>query len=67
MRGGIEYIECVRWISIRSRPIGVERPAGAFPRPVYGLVRAGDAGRRCSSDELLCTRTNWNRVILEGA
>ncbi len=65
MRGGIEYIE-VRSLDINPfSPIGVDEQQVRFLDLFMIWCVLADAPEM-SSDELLCTRTNWNRVILEG-
>jgi glutamate--cysteine ligase len=64
-RGGIEYIE-VRSLDINPfSPIGVDEQQVRFLDLFMVWCVLADAPEM-SSDELLCTRTNWNRVILEG-
>ena len=64
-RGGIEYIE-VRSLDINPfSPIGVDEQQIRFLDLFMVWCVLADAPET-SSDELLCTRTNWNRVILEG-
>ncbi|MEZ1649942.1 glutamate--cysteine ligase, partial [Enterobacter hormaechei] len=64
-RGGIEYIE-VRSLDINPfSPIGVDEQQIRFLDLFMVWCVLADAPEM-SSDELLCTRTNWNRVILEG-
>ena len=65
MRGGIEYIE-VRSLDINPfSPIGVDAAQVRFLDLFLIWCVLADAPEM-SSDELLCTRKNWNRVILEG-
>jgi len=65
LRGGIEYIE-VRSLDINPfSPIGVDEQQVRFLDLFMVWCVLADAPEM-SSDELLCTRTNWNRVILEG-
>lgn len=65
LRGGIEYIE-VRSLDINPfSPIGVDEQQIRFLDLFMVWCVLADAPEM-SSDELLCTRTNWNRVILEG-
>ncbi|EQA5672378.1 glutamate--cysteine ligase [Cronobacter malonaticus] len=65
LRGGIEYIE-VRSLDINPfSPIGVDENQVRFLDLFMVWCALADAPEM-SSDELLCTRTNWNRVILEG-
>lgn len=65
MRGGIEYIE-VRSLDINPfTPIGVDEQQIRFLDLFMVWCVLADAPEM-SSDELLCTRKNWNRVILEG-
>jgi glutamate--cysteine ligase len=64
-RGGIEYIE-VRSLDINPfTPIGVDEQQIRFLDLFMVWCVLADAPEM-SSDELLCTRKNWNRVILEG-
>lgn len=65
LRGGIEYIE-VRSLDINPfSPIGVDARQVRFLDLFLVWCALADAPEM-SSDELLCTRKNWNRVILEG-
>ncbi|BDH44814.1 glutamate--cysteine ligase [Salmonella enterica subsp. enterica serovar Choleraesuis] len=65
LRGGIEYIE-VRSLDINPfSPIGVDEQQVRFLDLFMVWCVLADAPEM-TSDELLCTRTNWNRVILEG-
>lgn len=65
MRGGIEYIE-VRSLDINPfSPVGVDITQARFLDLFLIWCALADAPEM-SSDELLCTRKNWNRVILEG-
>ncbi len=65
LRGGIEYIE-VRSLDINPfSPIGMDEQQIRFLDLFMIWCVLADAPEM-SSDELLCTRTNWNRVILEG-
>jgi glutamate--cysteine ligase len=65
LRGGIEYIE-VRSLDINPfSPVGVDEQQVRFLDLFMVWCVLADAPEM-SSDELLCTRTNWNRVILEG-
>ena len=65
LRGGIEYIE-VRSLDINPfSPIGVDEVQARFLDLFLIWCVLADAPEM-SSDELLCTRKNWNRVILEG-
>ncbi len=65
LRGGIEYIE-VRSLDINPfSPIGVDANQVRFLDLFLIWCTLADAPEM-SSDELLCTRKNWNRVILEG-
>ncbi|EKM0529754.1 glutamate--cysteine ligase [Cronobacter turicensis] len=65
LRGGIEYIE-VRSLDINPfSPIGVDENQVRFLDLFMVWCALADAPEM-SSDELLCTRANWNRVILEG-
>lgn len=64
LRGGIEYIE-VRSLDINPfSPIGVDEQQVRFLDLFMVWCVLADAPEM-SSSELLCTRTNWNRVILE--
>ncbi|HBL4692247.1 glutamate--cysteine ligase [Citrobacter sedlakii] len=65
LRGGIEYIE-VRSLDINPfSPIGVDEQQVRFLDLFMVWCVLADAPEM-SSGELQCTRTNWNRVILEG-
>ncbi|XTZ39252.1 glutamate--cysteine ligase [Salmonella enterica] len=65
LRGGIEYIE-VRSLDINPfTAIGVDEQQVRFLDLFMVWCVLADAPEM-SSDELLCTRANWNRVILEG-
>ncbi|HCL5073923.1 TPA: glutamate--cysteine ligase [Salmonella enterica] len=65
LRGGIEYIE-VRSLDINPfSPIGVDEQQVRFLDLFMVWCVLADAPEM-SSSELLCTRANWNRVILEG-
>lgn len=65
LRGGIEYIE-VRSLDINPfSAIGVDEQQIRFLDLFMIWCALADAPEM-SSDELLCTRVNWNRVILEG-
>ncbi|WP_201027335.1 glutamate--cysteine ligase [Serratia rubidaea] len=65
LRGGIEYIE-VRSLDINPfSPIGVDAVQARFLDLFLIWCTLADAPEM-NSDELLCTRKNWNRVILEG-
>ncbi|MCL2896051.1 glutamate--cysteine ligase [Brenneria tiliae] len=65
LRGGIEYIE-VRSLDINPfSPIGVSASQARFLDLFLIWCALADAPEM-SADELLCTRKNWNRVILEG-
>lgn len=65
LRGGIEYIE-VRSLDVNPfSPIGVNASQARFLDLFLIWCALADAPEM-SSDELLCTRKNWNRVILEG-
>ncbi|MCG8710909.1 glutamate--cysteine ligase [Brenneria sp. 4F2] len=65
LRGGIEYIE-VRSLDINPfSPTGVDASQVRFLDLFLIWCALADAPDM-SSDELLCTRKNWNRVILEG-
>ncbi|MEG2830901.1 MAG: glutamate--cysteine ligase, partial [Edwardsiella sp. (in: enterobacteria)] len=65
LRGGVEYIE-VRSLDINPfTPIGVDADQARFLDLFLIWCVLADAPEM-SSDELLCTRQNWNRVILEG-
>lgn len=65
LRGGIEYIE-VRALDINPfSAIGVNAEQIRFLDLFLIWCTLADAPEM-SSDELLCTRNNWNRVILEG-
>ena len=65
LRGGIEYIE-VRSLDINPfSPIGVDDNQVRFLDLFLIWCTLADAPEM-SSEELLCSRQNWNRVILEG-
>lgn len=65
LRGGIEYIE-VRSLDINPfSAIGVDEQQIRFLDLFMIWCALADAPEM-SSEELLCTRVNWNRVILEG-
>ncbi|MGE9551422.1 glutamate--cysteine ligase [Erwinia amylovora] len=65
LRGGIEYIE-VRSLDINPfSPVGVDENQVRFLDLFLIWCTLAEAPEM-SSEELLCTRTNWNRVILEG-
>ena len=65
LRGGIEYIE-VRSLDINPfSPTGVDENQVRFLDLFLIWCTLADAPEM-SSEELLCTRANWNRVILEG-
>lgn len=65
LRGGIEYIE-VRSLDINPfSPVGVDATQARFLDLFLIWCALADAPEM-SSDELLCSRKNWNRVILEG-
>jgi glutamate--cysteine ligase len=64
-RGGIEYIE-VRSMDINPfSPIGVDENQVRFLDLFLIWCTLADAPEM-SSDELQCSRQNWNRVVLEG-
>lgn len=65
LRGGIEYIE-VRSLDINPfSAIGMDEQQIRF-LDLFMIWCVLAEAPEMSSDELLCTRTNWNRVILEG-
>ncbi|MDF7680143.1 glutamate--cysteine ligase [Enterobacteriaceae bacterium ESL0689] len=65
LRGGIEYLE-VRSLDINPfSPIGIDEQQIRFLDLFMVWCVLAEAPEM-SSDELLCTRVNWNRVILEG-
>ncbi|WP_017349730.1 glutamate--cysteine ligase [Pantoea sp. A4] len=65
LRGGIEYIE-VRSLDINPfSPVGVDADQARFLDLFLIWCTLADAPEM-SAEELLCSRTNWNRVILEG-
>lgn len=65
LRGGIEYIE-VRSLDINPfSPIGIDEQQVRFLDLFMVWCVLADAPEM-NSAELLCTRNNWNRVILEG-
>ncbi len=64
-RGGIEYIE-VRSLDINPfSPIGIDEQQSRFLDLFLIWCTLADAPEM-SAEELMCTRTNWNSVILEG-
>ena len=65
MRSGIEYIE-VRSLDINPfTPTGFDASQARFLDLFLIWCALADAPEM-SSEEILCTRQNWNRVILEG-
>ncbi|UVK76933.1 MAG: glutamate--cysteine ligase [Sodalis sp. Fle] len=65
LRGGIEYIE-VRSLDINPfSPIGVNEELACFLDSFLIWCALAEAPAM-SAQELLCTRSNWNRVILGG-
>ncbi|CAK9885784.1 MAG: Glutamate--cysteine ligase [Candidatus Erwinia impunctatus] len=65
LRGGIEYIE-VRSLDVNPfSPTGVDAYQVRFLDLFLIWCAMADAPEM-TSDELLCTRTNWSRVIMEG-
>ncbi|AHF73412.1 glutamate--cysteine ligase [Candidatus Sodalis pierantonius str. SOPE] len=65
MRGGIEYVE-VRSLDINPfSPMGVDEEQARFLDLFLIWCTLAEAPEM-SAEELLCTRSNWNRVILEG-
>ncbi|MCA1178069.1 MULTISPECIES: glutamate--cysteine ligase [unclassified Pantoea] len=65
LRGGIEYIE-VRSLDINPfSAIGVDANQARFLDLFLIWCTLADAPEM-SSDELLCSRKNWNRVVMEG-
>ncbi|NMP27885.1 glutamate--cysteine ligase [Rahnella sp. SAP-1] len=65
LRSGIEYIE-VRSLDVNPfTPIGVDANQARFLDLFLIWCALADAPEM-NSDEILCTRKNWNRVILEG-
>jgi glutamate--cysteine ligase len=65
LRGGIEYIE-VRSLDINPfSAIGVDADQARFLDLFLIWCTLADAPEM-SADELLCTRKNWNRVVMEG-
>ena len=65
LRGGIEYIE-VRSLDINPfSPIGVDADQVRF-LDLFLIWCALAEAPDMSSEELQCSRKNWNRVILEG-
>lgn len=65
MRGGIEYVE-VRSLDINPfSPVGVDEEQARFLDLFLIWCTLAEA-LEMSAEELRCTRTNWNRVILEG-
>lgn len=64
-RGGIEYVE-VRSLDINPfSPIGIDANQVRF-LDLFLIWCVMAEAPEMSSDELLCIRKNWNRVILEG-
>ncbi|WP_410016315.1 glutamate--cysteine ligase [Sodalis sp. C49] len=64
-RGGIEYIE-VRSLDINPfSPIGIDEQQARFLDLFLIWCTLAEAPEM-SAEEVLCTRTNWNKVILEG-
>ncbi|XOD70143.1 MAG: glutamate--cysteine ligase [Sodalis sp. (in: enterobacteria)] len=65
MRGGIEYAE-VRSLDINPfSPVGVDEEQVCFLDLFLIWCTLAEAPKM-NAEELFCTRTNWNRVILEG-
>ncbi|MCE0489634.1 glutamate--cysteine ligase [Pantoea sp. Mb-10] len=65
LRGGIEYIE-VRSLDINPfSPVGVDADQARFLDLFLIWCTLADAPEM-SADELLCSRKNWNRVVMEG-
>ncbi|SFN10860.1 glutamate-cysteine ligase [Izhakiella capsodis] len=65
LRGGIEYIE-VRSLDINPfSPIGIDANQVRF-LDLFLIWCALAEAPDMSSDELFCTRKNWNRIVLEG-
>ncbi|AFP84467.1 glutamate--cysteine ligase [secondary endosymbiont of Ctenarytaina eucalypti] len=65
MRGGIEYVE-VRSLDINPfSPVGIDEEQARF-LDLFLIWCTLAESRDMSEEELLCTRNNWNRVILEG-
>ena len=65
LRGGIEYIE-VRSLDVNPfSPVGIDATQARFLDLFLVWCALADAPEM-NSDELRCTRQNWNRVILEG-
>lgn len=65
LRGGIEYIE-VRSLDINPfSAIGVDANQARFLDLFLIWCTLADAPEM-NSDELLCSRKNWNRVVMEG-
>lgn len=65
LRGGIEYIE-VRSLDINPfSPIGITEDQIRFV-DLFLIWCALAPAPELSSDELQCTKVNWNRVIMEG-
>ncbi|MBJ3816075.1 glutamate--cysteine ligase [Shimwellia pseudoproteus] len=65
LRGGIEYIEVRSLDNNPFSPVGVDEKQVRFLDLFVVWCALADAPEM-SSDELACTKTNWNRVILEG-
>lgn len=64
-RGGIEYIEVRSMDTNPFSPIGVDENQVRFLDLFLIWCTLADAPEM-SSDELQCSRQNWNRVVLEG-
>ncbi|AIN47113.1 glutamate--cysteine ligase [Candidatus Palibaumannia cicadellinicola] len=65
LRGGIEYIE-VRSLDINPfSPIGIDEEQVRF-LDLFLIWCTLVEAPKMSAKELLCTRINWNKVILEG-
>lgn len=65
LRGGIEYIE-VRSLDINPfSPVGVDADQARFLDLFLIWCTLADAPE-LSASELLCSRKNWNRVVMEG-
>lgn len=65
LRGGVEYIE-VRALDVNPfSPVGIDAEQARF-LDLFLIWCALAEAPEMSSDELHCSKLNWNRVILEG-
>lgn len=65
LRGGVEYIE-VRSLDVNPfSPIGITEDQIRFI-DLFLIWCALAPAPEMSSEELLCTKVNWNRIVLEG-